>query len=120
MTKMKGARAFLECLKMEGVKYIFGNPGTTEVPLLDALCDFPEITYVLALQESVAVGMADGYTREAGMWLWSMFIHPSGRPTQSGSLHRVHRKITGCGCHREQGHADSGRNSFCEVPTFPE
>ena len=36
MAKMKGARAFLECLKMEGVKYIFGNPGTTEVPLLDA------------------------------------------------------------------------------------
>ncbi len=66
MTKMKGAEAFLECLKMEGIKYIFGNPGSTEAALLDALVESPEITYILALQESVAVGMADGYTRGGG------------------------------------------------------
>ena len=63
---MKGAQAFLECLKMEGIKYIFGNPGTTEVALLDALVEFPEMTYILTLQEGVAVGMADGYTRGGG------------------------------------------------------
>jgi thiamine pyrophosphate-dependent acetolactate synthase large subunit-like protein len=66
MVRMSGARAFLECLKLEGVKYIFGNPGTTEVALLEALCGFPEITYVLALQEGVAIGMADGYARGSG------------------------------------------------------
>jgi benzoylformate decarboxylase len=66
MPKMKGAEAFLRCLKTEGIKYIFGNPGTTEVALLDALCAYPEITYVLTLQESVAVGMADGYARGGG------------------------------------------------------
>src|SRR4030042_1818024 len=66
MPKMKGAQVFLECLKMEGIKYIFGNPGTTEVALLDALVEFSEMTYILTLQEGVAVGMADGYTRGGG------------------------------------------------------
>jgi benzoylformate decarboxylase len=66
MTKMKGAEAFLKCLKIEGIKYIFGNPGTTEAALLDALVESPEMTYILTLQESIAVGMADGYTRGGG------------------------------------------------------
>jgi hypothetical protein len=36
-----------------------GNPGSTEMPLMDALVDAPDITYVLGLQEATAVGMAD-------------------------------------------------------------
>ncbi len=63
---MNGADAVLACLRAEGIKYIFGNPGTTEIPLLDALSAAPDITYVLALQEGVAVGMADGYARSGG------------------------------------------------------
>jgi hypothetical protein len=34
---MSGKRAFLELLKQEGVEILFGNPGTTELPLMDAL-----------------------------------------------------------------------------------
>ena len=50
----------------EGLDYIFGNPGTSETPLLDVLQDFPQLKYVQALQEGTAVGMADGYARAAG------------------------------------------------------
>ena len=64
--KTTGAGSLLECLKKEGITYIFGNPGTTEVAILDALVEEPRIEYVLALHESVAVGMADGYARAGG------------------------------------------------------
>src|SRR3954471_1047964 len=44
---------------------IFGNPGSTELPML---ADFPDdFRYVLGLQEAVAVGMADGYAQAAGL-----------------------------------------------------
>jgi len=62
----RGAEMLLETLRSEGVEYIFGNPGTTELPLMDALVDSPEIHYVLALQEASAVAMADGYAQAAG------------------------------------------------------
>ena len=45
--------------------YIFGNPGTTELPLIDALLGTPDIRYILALQEASAVAMADGYAQAA-------------------------------------------------------
>ena len=63
---MTGKQALLEMLKAEGVKYIFGNPGTSEGPIIDLLGDYPEFKYILALQESVAVGMAESYARATG------------------------------------------------------
>jgi benzoylformate decarboxylase len=66
MPIMSGRHAFLEVLHQEGVEYIFGNPGTTELPLMDALVDRPDFNYILALQEAVAVGMADGYAQASG------------------------------------------------------
>jgi benzoylformate decarboxylase len=66
MPVITGRHAFLEVLHQEGVEYIFGNPGTTELPLIDALVDRPDFKYILALQESVAVGMADGYAQASG------------------------------------------------------
>ena len=62
----RGAAVLLEVLRSEGVEYIFGNPGTTELPLMDALCDAPDIAYVWALQEASVVAMADGYAQAAG------------------------------------------------------
>ncbi|CAD6550692.1 Benzoylformate decarboxylase [Paraburkholderia hiiakae] len=61
----RGAEVLLELLESEGVDYIFGNPGTTELPLMDALLRFPSIKYVLALQEASVVAMADGYAQAA-------------------------------------------------------
>jgi benzoylformate decarboxylase len=49
-----------------GLEYVFGNPGTTELPLMDGLQDYPQLKYVLALQEASAVAMADGYARATG------------------------------------------------------
>ena len=61
----RGAAIDLEVLRSEGARYVFGNPGTTELPLIDALVDAPDIRYVLALQEASAVAMADGYAQAA-------------------------------------------------------
>ena len=48
------------------VEYIIGNPGTTELPLMDVLPDHPEFKYILTLQEGVAMAMADGYALASG------------------------------------------------------
>jgi thiamine pyrophosphate-dependent acetolactate synthase large subunit-like protein len=53
-------------LRAEGVQHIFGNPGTSESPFIDALGEYPDLNYILTLQEGVAVGMADGYARATG------------------------------------------------------
>ncbi len=66
MPKISGCQAFLEILKQEGVRYIFGNPGTTELPLMDALMGQKEIRYFLALHEGVAISMAEGYAVASG------------------------------------------------------
>lgn len=60
--------ASLELLRSFGLTTIFGNPGSTELPMFR---DFPaDFRYILGLQESLAVGMADGYaqaTRNAAL-----------------------------------------------------
>src|SRR5215203_816825 len=58
-----GRYAMLEQFVADGVEYMFGNPGTVEQGFLDALEDFPQLKYVFGLQETIAVGMADGYAR---------------------------------------------------------
>src|SRR5437660_1246154 len=56
--------ATFELLRAHGMTTIFGNPGSTELPML---ADFPEdFTYVLGLQELAVVGMADGYAQASG------------------------------------------------------
>ena len=61
-----GAEIFLDVLESEGAEYVFGNPGTTELPLIDALLDRTNIHYVWALQEASVVAMADGYAQASG------------------------------------------------------
>jgi benzoylformate decarboxylase len=63
---MTPVNALLAILRDEGVRNVFGNPGTTELPLLDALVDAPDLDYVLGLQEASVVAMADGYARATG------------------------------------------------------
>ncbi len=65
---MLGRDVLLEVLRTEGVRHVFGNPGTTELPFIDALADNAagDLHYVLALQEATAVGMADGYAQATG------------------------------------------------------
>jgi benzoylformate decarboxylase len=56
----------IDILRDEGITHVFGNPGSTEMPLMDALVDAPDISYVLGLQEATAVGMADGWALATG------------------------------------------------------
>ena len=58
---IRGIDAFLNMLAAAGVQYIFGNPGTTELPLSDALVGDRRFQYVLGLQEVPLMAMADGY-----------------------------------------------------------
>lgn len=62
---MRGRQIFMESLQAHGVDKIFGNPGTTENPLLDSLMDYPNIDYVTSLHEGVAVSAASFYTQSA-------------------------------------------------------
>jgi benzoylformate decarboxylase len=63
MPEMIGKKAFLDLLHQEGIEIIFGNPGTTELPLMEALGGDTRFRYILGLQEAVVVGMADGYSQ---------------------------------------------------------
>lgn len=62
----KGRQILMDTLVAEGVRYVFGNPGTTELPLLDSLNDYPQIEYIIALQEASAVTMAEAYAQASG------------------------------------------------------
>jgi len=61
-----GGRISCETLKLWGVKYVFGNTGAYEAGFVDALVDFPDIHYVMGLQEGSVMAMADGYARASG------------------------------------------------------
>lgn len=63
MPGLTGRFAILEQFLADGVEYVFGNPGTVEQGFLDALADYPKLKYILTLQESIAVLIADGYAR---------------------------------------------------------
>ena len=47
MTVMSGKHAMMEMLRAEGVKYVFGNPGTSESAMMDAIEHYPDLEYVL-------------------------------------------------------------------------
>ena len=56
--------AVFSMLRERGMTTMFGNPGSTELPFL---ADFPDdFTYILGLQEAVAVGIADGFAQASG------------------------------------------------------
>jgi benzoylformate decarboxylase len=63
---MRGRRVLMESFVSHGVRHIFGNPGTTETPLLDSLPAYPQIEYIMALHEGVAVGAASFYAQASG------------------------------------------------------
>ncbi len=66
MPTLSGRRAFLQLLVDEGLTHLFGNPGTTELPIMEVVPDFPQLKFVLGLHESVVLGMADGFARASG------------------------------------------------------
>jgi len=63
MAQKTGRFAILEQFIADDIHYMFGNPGTVEQGFLDALWSYPQLKYILTLQETVAVMVADGYAR---------------------------------------------------------
>lgn len=75
--KYRGAEILLDVLRSQGTQFIFGNPGTTELPLIDALVINRDIKYIWGLQEATAVSMADGYAQASGKPAF-VNLHTSG------------------------------------------
>ncbi len=63
MSEKNGHQAILEQFLADGMDRMFGNPGTVEQGFLDALALYPQLKYILTLQETIAVLTADGYAR---------------------------------------------------------
>src|SRR5262249_44048011 len=63
---MIGSEAFLDVLAASGVSQVFGNPGTTELPLQAALAADTRFVYRFGLHEIAVVSMADGYALASG------------------------------------------------------
>ncbi|MEU7068261.1 thiamine pyrophosphate-binding protein [Streptomyces sp. NPDC046161] len=66
MEATPGRERLIEQFKADGLNVMFGNPGTVEQGFLDAVDAAADFRYVLALQETVAAGIADGYARATG------------------------------------------------------
>ena len=102
-----GGSAVLSLLKQNGITHMFGNPGTTELPIMHAMRDHQDLTYVLGLQESIVVAMADGFSRATGQ-LTACNVHVApGLGNAIGSIYNA--KFTGTPMiitagQQEQGH----------------
>ncbi len=64
--KKSGAQIVWECLVKEGITTIFGYPGGANLPIYDAMRDYPQIHHVLPRHEQGGGHMADGYARVSG------------------------------------------------------
>lgn len=63
MAGKTGNQKIIEQFLADGMDHMFGNPGTVEQGFLDVVEEYPDMKYILTLQESIAVMMADGYAR---------------------------------------------------------
>lgn len=89
-----GIEAFIHMLAEAGVRHIFGNPGTTELPLNDALVRDRRLQYILGLQEVPVMAMADGYAM-ASRSLGVVNLHIScGLGNAMGMLYNAYREGT--------------------------
>ncbi len=104
---LSGRAAFVSLLASEGIDVMFGNPGTTELAIMEALGQQSHIQYVLGLQEALVVSMADGYARASNR-LAACNVHVApGLGNAMGSLYTA--KIYGSPVlitagQQEQGH----------------
>jgi len=110
------AQEALDVLKANGVTRLFGNPGTTELPLLDATIS-AGMPFHLCLHEGVATGMADGYGRATGT-VGVVMVHTSVG-TANSLANLINLRSDGVPMVVIAGDKDdrlTGRGCFCEVP----
>jgi benzoylformate decarboxylase len=96
-TKTAGAslsvkHATLDLLRAFGIRKVFGNPGSTELPFLS---DWPDdIDYVLGLQEASVIGMADGYAQATRNAAFVNLHSAAGVGNALGNIYTAHRNQT--------------------------
>jgi benzoylformate decarboxylase len=119
-TQTTGAHAFLSTLKANGIDTMFGLPGSTEAPLLEALRADAGIRYVLTLQETVTVAMADGYAR-AGNRVGVVGLHTTvGTMNGLSQIYNAARDNSPIVV--TAGNKDTGvlaADGFCALPDLP-
>ncbi len=86
-----GHEAVIAQLLADGLDHMFGNPGTVEEGFLDALRLYPQMKYILTLQESIAVLAADGYARATGKPALVQIHSTPGLGNAIGALYQAHR-----------------------------
>ena len=91
MTQKTGRYSIIEQFLADGMNHMFGNPGTVEQGFLDALSSYPEMKYILTLQETVAVMAADGYARATKKPTLVQLHSSPGIGNAVGSLYQAKR-----------------------------
>ncbi|MHA6803377.1 acetolactate synthase large subunit [Salinifilum ghardaiensis] len=91
---MKGSEALLATAHASGVRACFANPGTTEIPLVEAFDESPGVRPVLALAEGVATGAADGYARMAEAPALTLLHLGPGLANGIANLHNARRGLS--------------------------
>ena len=87
---MNGAQIAVEALRREGVRHIFGLPGTTIMNLIDAAGQEPDVRYLSVRHEQVAAFMADGYARAGGGIGVCMASRGPGAANLAIGVHNAH------------------------------
>jgi benzoylformate decarboxylase len=90
---MRGRQVLMQTLRAHGVDRIFGNPGTTESPLLDSLPEYPDICYIVHLHEGVAVGAANFYAQASGK---TAFVNLHVAPGLGNAIGMIYNALKNC------------------------
>ena len=90
---MRGRQVLMQTLQAHGVDRIFGNPGTTESPLLDSLPDYPGMQYIVHLHEGVAVGAANFYAQASGK---TAFVNLHVAPGLGNAIGMMYGALKNC------------------------
>ena len=84
----------IAALAAEGVRVVFGNPGSTELPLLDAFGRQDRVRYVLGLHEMSVLGMADGYSQSTGqLAVVNVHVQPGIANALAGLLNAARARV---------------------------
>lgn len=99
-----GAEIIIDVMRSEGVEYVFGNPGSTEMPFIDAIAGSGDISYVMGLHESCVIAMAEGYAQATGKPTMINVHTMSGLGNSLGML--TNAKVNGAPLVVTAGHQD--------------
>lgn len=106
-TTVSAARALVDCLRLEGVEFVFGVPGGQTLAIMDALYDVPGIRFVTTRDERGAAHMADAYGRltgRPGVCLATTGPGATNLLTAVGGAHRDSSPVVVITCNNRRRH----------------